>query len=155
MAKLARGAEKSPEQKAALALLKSGNPLAVTDAERAPLRDVISSLCVGETQGSLMQELGVVPTPAMPVKAAKQKPEEEKLSDAELALHHWETAASALFKAREGNGSKLLHVLPPVSSEPGQLSLTFLLAEAEAFAADVKAALAAHAKPAKGTATAA
>jgi hypothetical protein len=147
MAKLKRG--KTPEQKAALAILKSGNPLAVPDDQRGPLRDVIASLCVGETQASLLEELKVVPTPAMPAKTPAKKDSAEQADEAELARHHWETVASAIFKAREGNGPKLLHLLPPVSSEPGQLSLTLIHDEAAAFLEDVKAALAAHAKPAK------
>lgn len=148
LAKLKKG--KTPEQKAALAILKSGNPLSVPDDQRGALRDVISSLCVGETQASLMQELGVVPTPPKLVKKQGEKePDDDKLSEPELALHHWETAARPLFKAREGEGAKLLHFLPPTSEEPGKLSLSFLLAEAEAFAADVRAALEAHAKPSK------
>ncbi len=144
-AKLKRA--KLPEQKAALAIFNQGNPLALPAEQRDFVRDVIASLCTGETQGSLMQEIGIVPKPVMPANPGANKA--AKLSDAELAFHHWDGPASAIVKARSPEGLKLLHALPPVTDEPGKLCLVFLRDEAKALAEAAEEALAVHAKPAK------
>lgn len=145
-AKLKRA--KAPEQKAALVLFNQGNPLALPDDQRGYVRDVISSLCTGETQGSLMAELGIVPKPLMPKKTMAGE-EEEKLTDVELAHHHWEGTAKAIVTARSPEGVKLLHVLPTVTDEPGKLSLVFLREETAALLAAVEEAMATAPKPPK------
>ncbi|MCW1883989.1 hypothetical protein OKA04_04565 [Luteolibacter flavescens] len=153
-AKLKRVAKK-PEEKNALTIFAQGNPLALPPEQREHVRDVIASLCTGETQGSLMTEFGITPKPVMPAKTPAAKGGDQQQEDQlELAFHHWDGPASAILKARSEQGVKLLHLLPPIADEPGKLSLTFLRDEAAALLTEVEAALAAHAKPAKGTSAA-
>lgn len=133
----------------ALALFKSENPLALPPEQREALQDVIASLCDGETQASLMQELGVVPKPALPPQGSKQR-SDDKLSMEQLAFAFFDGPASAIVCARAAaDYKKLLHMLPATTDQEGQISLVFLRDEVAAMLDDVNEALAAHAKPAK------
>jgi hypothetical protein len=149
-AKLKRKKKGVPANPNALALFKSENPLALPPEQREALQDVIASLCDGETQASLMQELGVVPKPALPPGGPKKRGE-EKYSMEQLAFDFFEGPASAIMSARSNKDyKKLLYVLPAVTDQEGQVSLVMLRDEVASMLEDVNEALAAHAKPAKG-----
>lgn len=145
-------AKKTADNKNALALFQSENPLALPPEQREHLQDVISSLCDGETQASLLRELKIVPELAPPPVQkggkgdASKKPEDNPQL---LAFHFFDGPASAICKARaSAEYAKLLHLLPTTSSEQGKVSLTFLRDEAAAMVDDINAVLATHAKSA-------
>lgn len=151
-AKLKRCKKDAPVNHEALVLFQSENPLALTPEQREALQDIIASLCDGETQASLMQELGVVPTPAAPPAGAKKKPD-SKLTPEQLAFDFFEGPARAICNARAmADYKKLLHMLPPTTEEEGKVSLIFLRDEVSAMLDDLNEALAQHAKPAKAKA---
>jgi hypothetical protein len=144
-AKLKRTKKDAPVTKDALAIFQSENPLALPPEQREALQDVVSSLCDGETQASLLRELKIVPEPVMPAatKGTKEKPEPPE----QLAFHFFDGPASHLFRMRAASDyKKFLHLLPATSDEQGKISLRILHDEAEAFLSDLRDALAAHAK---------
>ncbi len=148
-AKLKRTKKDAPANKSALILLQSENPLALPPEQREAVQDVIASLCDGETQASLMRELGVVPTPAAPPVGPKKKAE-GKLTNEQLAFDFFDGPASAIVKARAAKDYKtLLYMLPATTDQEGKVSLVFLRDETAAMLDDINEALAAHAKPAK------
>ena len=148
-AKLKRAKKDAPVNKTALILLQSENPLALPPEQREALQDVISSLCDGETQASLMRELGVVPTPAAPPAGPKKKAD-AKLSNEQLAFDFFDGPASAIVRARAAKDYKtLLYMLPATTDQEGKVSLVFMRDEVAAMLEDINEALAAHAKPAK------
>jgi len=148
-AKLKRAKKGATVNATALALFQSENPLALPPEQREALQDVIASLCDGETQASLMEELNVVPTPAAPPAGAKAK-RQAKESDEQLAFHFFDGPASAICRARAAaDYKKLLYMLPATTDEEGKVSLVFLRDEVAAMLEDVNEALAKHAKPAR------
>ena len=147
-AKLKRKKKGQPANPGALALFKSENPLALPPEQREALQDVIASLCDGETQASLMQELGVVPKPILPPQGPKQRGEKPSLE--QLAFDFFEAMTAPLINARAAKDyKKLLYSLPAVTDEEGKVSLIFLRDETAAMLDDINEALAKHAKPAK------
>lgn len=148
-AKLKRAKKGATVNATALALFQSENPLALPPEQREALQDVIASLCDGETQASLMEELNVVPTPAAPPVGKKAR-REAKESDEQLAFHFFDGPASAICRARAAaDYKKLLYMLPATTDEEGKVSLVFLRDEVAAMLEDVNEALAKHAKPAR------
>ena len=147
-AKLKRKKKGQPANTGALILFKSENPLALPPEQREALQDVIASLCDGETQASLMQELGVVPKPALPPQGPKQRGDKPTLE--QLAFDFFEAMTAPLVNSRAAKDyKKLLYSLPAVTDEEGKVSLVFLRDEVAAMLEDIHEALAAHAKPAK------
>jgi hypothetical protein len=137
-------------QKDAVVLFQNGNALALTDEQWAGVDQVIASLTDGQTQASLMQELGVVAPPKVMPKNEGGKQEGE-FTAGQLAFHFFGTVASPLINARTNpEYKKLLMALPVVSDSECPLSLSTLEAEARAFLADIEEAKQANAKPTKG-----
>lgn len=139
-------------KKDALVLFEA-KPLKLTTGQWDQVDHVISTLTDGETQASLLEELGVLPKPKpMPKGGGKTKTGNEPEATAgQLAFHFFEAVASPLINARcNPEYKKLLHVLPVESTEECKLSLTTLEAEARALLADIEEARQARAKPAKG-----
>lgn len=137
--------------KDAIVLFQTENALALTDAQWTQVDDLIGTLTSGETQASLLQQLGVVARPAkMPVKTGtKDKPEEPTAG--QLAFHFFDGVAAPLINARTNPDYKLyLLALPLHSSAENPLSLATLKAEARALIADIEEAEQTNAKPAKG-----
>lgn len=147
-AKLKRKKKGAPANPNALALFKTENPLALPPEQREALQDVIASLCDGETQASLMQELGVVPKPPPMPKGGLRG--DGKYSVEQLAFDFFEGPASAIMRARANKDyKKLLYILPAVTDQEGKVSLVMLRDETQAMLDDIHEAMAKHAKPAK------
>lgn len=152
LAKLKRTAKLPSGKPAAesLALFQNENPLALPPEQREHLQCVVASLCDGETQASLMRELGVLPQPNLPPVGKKNRGEETR-SPEQLAFDFFEAPASAIINARASRDyQKLLHCLPVTTTEPGKVSLILLRDEAAAMVEDIEKAIALHAKPARG-----
>lgn len=149
-AKAKRTLKKLPGGENALTIFQSENPLALPPEQRQAMLDVITSLCDGETEGSLMMELKIIPEPPPMPAATKKKAAVAKYSNEQLAFDFFEGPASAICKARaSAEYKKLLYMLPPTTDEEGKVSLVFMRDEISAMLEDVNEALAAHAKPAK------
>jgi hypothetical protein len=147
-AKAKRTQKSLPGGKNTLIVFQSENPLALPPAQREAMMNIITSLCDGETEGSLMKELRIIPTPPPP--PAGKKTRADKPSDEQLAFDFWDGPASAIVKTRAAKDyKKLLYMLPPHSDEEGKVSLIFLRDETAAMLDDINEALAKHAKPAK------
>lgn len=135
----------------AIVLFHTENALALTDAQWSQVDDLIGTLTSGETQVSLMQQLGVIARPAkMPVKTGgKDNPDEPTAG--QLAFHFFDGVAAPLINARTNPDYKLyLLALPLISDAENPLSLATLKAEARSLIADIEEAEQANAKPAKG-----
>lgn len=136
-----------------LIVFEQENPLSVSEDERSDLMDIIASLCEGETQASLMQELGITPKPK-PMPKGKTPDGDEKTEEAtagQLAFHFFEAMAAPLINARTNpDYKKLLYAMPLYSDSEHPLSLATLEAEFRAALADIEDAKQAAAKPAKG-----
>jgi hypothetical protein len=140
----------APVKKDAIAIFKAENPLALTDDQWAIVDQVIGTLTDGETQASLMQDLGLIPAPkAMP--AGKRKTDTDEPTAGQLAFHFFEAIASPLINGRTNpDYKKLLLALPLESSEAHPLSLSSLEAEYRAALADIEDAKRHTAKPTTG-----
>jgi hypothetical protein len=143
----------APAKKDALAIFRSENPLTLTEEQWHLVDDVIGTLTDGETQASLMRELGILPKPLpMPVKKGDPKKPDERTAG-QLAFHFFDGLGSSLINTRMSpDYQKLLHALPLHSTEEQPLSLTTLETEARALLADIeraKADAAKHVRPAK------
>jgi hypothetical protein len=137
--------------KDALVLFQTENALALSAEQWTQVDDLIGTLTSGETQASLMQQLGVLAKPAkMPTKTGtKDQPAEP--SAGQLAFHFFDGVAAPLINARTNPDYKLyLLALPLTSDAEHPLSLATLKAEARALIADIEEAEQANAKPAKG-----
>ena len=137
-------------KKDAIAIFRSENPLALSDQQWADVDALIGTLTTGETQVSLMQELGLVAKPkALPT--GKKSGAGEEPTAGQLAFHFFEAVASPIINARlSPDYKKLLYALPLLSTEEHPLSLTTLETETRAMLADIEDAKRASAKPAKG-----
>ena len=134
-----------------LVLFHSDNALALTETEWLAVDDLIGTLTTGETQASLMQELGIVPKPKAMPKPKGNQPDDDEPTAGQLAFHFFEGMASPLINARTNpDYLKLLHALPLQSTAEHPLSLATLEAEFRAALADIEAVKQASAKPAKG-----
>lgn len=136
-----------------LIVFEQENPLTVSEDERSDLMDIIASLCEGETQASLMQELGITPKPkAMP--KGKTPDGDQKTDEAtagQLAFHFFGSMAEGIMNTRTNpDYKKLLLALPVYSDSEHPLSLSSIEAETRALLADIEEAKQASAKPAKG-----
>jgi len=140
-------------KKAALSIFKDTNALALTAEEWNLIDDVIGTLTTGETQASLMEEIGLVPkAPKMP-KGGKQEEEEqeEEQTTGQMAFFFFEAFAAPLINARcNPDYRKLLLALPLVSDEANPLSLATLESEVRALLADIADAQQVTAKPTTG-----
>ena len=137
--------------KDAIVLFQTENALALTDAQWSQVDDLIGTLTSGETQVSLLQQLGVVASPAkMPTKTGTKDKTDEPTAG-QLAFHFFDGVAAPLINARTNPDYKLyLLALPLHSDAENPLSLATLKAEARALIADIEEAEQANAKPAKG-----
>jgi hypothetical protein len=139
--------------KDALVLFQSENALALTPEQWTQVDDLIGTLTTGETQSSLMQELGIVAKPKPMPKGGKQngsEPNQEETAG-QLAFLFFSTVAEPLVNARTNpDYKKLLYALPLYSDSEHPLSLATLEAEFRAALADIADAKQAAAKPAKG-----
>lgn len=145
----------APAKKDAIVLFQTENPLALSDQQWSLVDQVIGTLTTGETQASLMQELGIVQKPkAMPTPPPAGKKTDDDTPAGQLAFHFFDAVASPLINARTNpDYRKMLLSLPPESDEEHPLSLATLEAEARALIADieeVKRITASAAKPARG-----
>jgi hypothetical protein len=139
--------------KDAIVLFQSENALALTEEQWIGVDELIGTLTTGETQASLMQELGLVPKPKKMPKGGKGGDEgtEGELTAGQLAFHFFDGMASGMVNARTNpDYKKLLLALPIHSDSEHPLSLASLEAEARALLADIEDAKQAAAKPAKG-----
>jgi hypothetical protein len=135
----------------ALALFKSENPLALPPEQREALQDIIASLCDGETQASLMQELGVVPKPQEMPKGGGPASKTDDLTAGQLAFHFFEAMVAPVINARTNpDYKKLLSALPAYSSEENAISLDTIATECRALLADIDEVQRKLAKPARG-----
>jgi hypothetical protein len=128
-----------------LIVFETQNPLTATEEERGDIMDIIASLCDGETQSSLMQELGVISTPTkMPTGGGGGGKPDDKKTAGQLAFHFFDAVASPLVNARSNpDYEKMLYALPLYSSDSEPLSLQTLKLEAEGLLADIRKAEAA------------
>ena len=154
-AKLKKGkklALPAPVKKQALVLFQSENPLSLTEEQWGIVDEVIATLTTGETQASLMQELGLVPKPPkMPKKTGGTEGPEDEATAGQLAFHFFDAMLAPVVNARTNpDYKKLLYALPLESTEEHPLSLATWEAELRASLADVEEAKQAQAKPAKG-----
>ena len=137
---------------ALICLFQADNALALTAEQWAQVDGVIGTLTSGETQASLMQELGLVPKPkAMPKASKGSGPSEDQPTAGQLSFHFFEAMIAPVINARcNPDYKKLLYALPTTSSEDHPLSLATLEAECRAMLADITEAQNAGAKCAKG-----
>lgn len=145
----------APAKKDAIVLFQAENPLTLSDQQWSLVDQVIGTLTTGETQASLMQELGIVAKPKpMPTAPPAGKKTDDDHTAGQLAFHFFDAVASQLINARTNpDYQKMLLSLPPESDEEHPLSLATLEAEARALIADieeVKRFTASAAKPARG-----
>jgi hypothetical protein len=142
----------APAKKDALVLFKTENPLALSDKQWEQVDAVISSLTTGETQITLMQELGIVPKPkAMPKGTKPAKDGDDDTPAGQLAFHFFDAVAAPLINARTNpDYKKLLLCLPFESDEENPLSLATLEAEARALIADIEEVKQKSHKPTRG-----
>ena len=141
----------APAKKDALILFQSENPLILTPEQWDQVDQVISTLTDGQTQTSLMQELGILPKPKpMPKGGKGGKPHDEQTAG-QLAFHFFDGLGGALINTRTSpDYLMLLHALPIESSEDAPLSLATLEREARALVADIESIKSLTAKTAKG-----
>lgn len=140
-----------PAKKNAIVLFQSENPLALTDEQWVQVDQIIGTLTTGETQSSLMQELGIIPKPKAMPKGTKGGENDDEITAGQLAFHFFDAVAAPLINARTNpEYKKLLFALPVESDEDHPLSLSTLEAEARALLADIAEVREKTAKPAKG-----
>lgn len=141
----------TPVKKDAIALFRTENPLSLSDDQWALVDQVIGSLTTGETQASLMQELGLVPKPKPMPKGTRGSGKDEEPTAGQLAFHFFDAVAAPLINARTNpDYKKLLYALPHESTEDHPLSLATLEAEFRAALADIEEIKQSTAKPARG-----
>jgi hypothetical protein len=145
--RVAGKAKKGSKEALALSLFENANPLALPTEKLEQLQEIAASLCDGDTQGSLMQELGIVPEPKTITQAAKSA-QKEPPADEQTAFAFWRSHATAIVDARS-SGVKALYLLPVESDDPEKPGLRFLQAETAALLQEIESAIATHAKPAK------
>lgn len=138
--------------KDAIVLFQSENALALTDQQWTKVDELIGTLTTGETQASLMQEIGIIAKPkAMPKKIGGKDDEEEEPTAGQLAFHFFEAWVSPFINARTNpDFKKLLYALPVHSDSEHPISVASLKAEIRAMLADLEEAEQSNAKPAKG-----
>jgi len=133
-----------------LVLFRDANPLALPPEQREALQDVIASLCDGETQASLMAELGVIPKPRVMPQGGRPGPK-PPTEAGQLAFLFFETLVEPLVNTRlNPEYKKLLYVLPAYSTSDNPISLDLIASECRGILADIAEVQAAQAKPARG-----
>jgi hypothetical protein len=141
----------APVKKDAIALFRAENPLTLTDDQWTLVDQVIGSLTTGETQASLMQELGIISKPKPMPKGGGGKKDDDDMTAGQLAFHFFEAMAAPLINARTNpDYKKLLCALPYESDEEHPLSLATLEAEFRAALADIEEIKQAAHKAARG-----
>ena len=142
-------------KKDAIVLFQSENPLTLSDAQWGLVDEVIGTLTTGETQASLLEELGVIAKPKAMPKGGKnndQKDDDDQ-TVGQLAFHFFEAMAAPLINARTSPSyKKFLYALPLHSTNEDEISLSTMEAEARAFLADIEEAKSASLKPTRGRA---
>lgn len=143
-------------KKSALVLFQDVNALQLTEEQWVLVDDVIGTLTTGETQSSLMQEMGLVPKPKpMPKNKGTGDGDDEGTNEeataGQLAFHFFEAFTSPLVNARTSpDYKKLLLALPLFSDADHPLSLTTIESEIRATLADIEDAKQTHVIPTKG-----
>ena len=151
LAKLKRNKKRKSIDSNALVLFQSENPLALPPEQREALQDVIASLCDGETQASLMQELGVVAKAKEMPKGGQRGKKDEPATAGQLAFHFFEAMVAPVINARTNpDYKKLLYALPAYPTSESAISLDTIATECRAILADIEEVQKAQAKPAKG-----
>ena len=142
----------APAKKNAIVLFQTENPLALSDEQWVAVDTLIGTLTSGETQISLMQELGVLAKPKpMPKGGKKDGDDPDEPTAGQLAFHFFEAMMSPFINTRcNPDYKKLLYALPTTSSEENPLSLATLESECRAMLADIEEVQRSNAKPAKG-----
>ena len=137
-------------KKTALVLFTTGALTTLTDEQWAIVDTTIASLTDGETQASLMVELGVLPKPKdMPKGGGAGK--KDKLAPEQLAFAFFASPFTAICQTRTSTDyKKLLRILPATSDDPTKPSLVLMRDEMAAMVEDINEALAGHTKQAKG-----
>jgi hypothetical protein len=142
----------APAVKNALVIFQEETALSLTAEQWQDVDLVIGTLTTGETQASLMQELGILPKPKPMPKGGKQPGgQDDDTTAGQLAFHFFEAMVAPMINSRTNpDYKKLLYALPLHSSDAHPLSLATLESEARAMLADIEDAKQAAAKPAKG-----
>lgn len=138
----------------AIVLFQGESALTLTEDQWISVDELIGSLTTGETQSSLMQELGMIAKPK-PMPKGRTNPDSQGTPDEEtagqLAFMFFEAVAAPLINARTNpDYKKLLYAMPLYSDSEHPLSLATLEAEFRAALADIEDAKQASAKPVKG-----
>jgi|GEM_PF-4778123 len=153
--KLRKAKSTLPEalRKDALVLFNSANPLSIDAEHWAIIEEVIASLTTGETQASLMVELGVLPKPrAMPTGGGGAHPKLGSSDERQMAFVFFDMAFAPIFNARQtSDWQALLYELPAYSTSEDLISLDTLANECRAVLADIAQVQADQAKAAKPT----
>jgi len=141
----------STAKKNAMVLFQSENALALTDEQWVEVDTLIGTLTTGETQISLMQELGVLPRAKPMPKGGATGDSDDSITAGQLAFHFFEAMTAPMINARSNpDYKKLLYALPTHSTEENPLSLATLESECRAMLADIAEVHESTAKPAKG-----
>ena len=143
-------------KKNALAIFQDTSALALTPEQWEIVEHVIGTLTTGETQSSLMQEIGLIPKPPRMPKGGNKGDEdsadqEEEETAGQLAFIFFGTVASPLINARTNPDYRaMLLALPVHGDSENPLCLSSLAAEFRAALADVEEAISSTAKPTAG-----
>ncbi len=130
-------------------------PGSLTAKERATIETAIAKCSDGETQRSLLEELGLVKchkplTGGDTSGSKKPKPTDAELMG-QLAFKFFQPIAEGLHSMRSTPDSEAyLHTIPITSAEEDEISLTSLERDLEAALHDVRTAKKARMKPAAG-----
>lgn len=123
----------------ALIIFEAETALTLTSEQWEDVDLVIGTLTTGETQASLLQELGIIPKPKPMPKGGGSGGKDNELTAGQLAFHFFEAMTSPLINARTNpDYQKLLYSLPFESDEENPLSLATLETEFRAALADIE-----------------
>lgn len=136
----------------ALVLFQPENAAALTPQQWEMVDQIIGTLTTGETQSTLLTELGVVAKPRpMPTGGGTPAPPDDTITAGQLAFHFFEGMTESLVNTRcNPDYLMLLHALPLTSTTEHPLSLAYIEAEARALLHDIERVKEATAKPTKG-----
>jgi len=113
--------------KEALAIFANANPLSVPEEQRAELQNIIASVCDGETQASLMQELAIIPGKAKPPETSGGARQKKFVSAYQTSFAFFEPLALTFATFRTTpEADALLAGLPEFPSDECPLALSVL-----------------------------